>query len=508
MAAATEHLGFGITVSSTYELPYQFARSMTTLDHLTDGRIGWNVVTSALDSAARNLGLTEQLRVDDRYEIADEFMEVVYQLWEGSWEDDAVVLDRSRGVYADPTKVPDRATAVDSSTCPASSCPNPRSSAPGHLPSGHLAVGPRVRRSARGVRVHERTADRHPPAVGRRPPSSGPSTGSRSPVDQGRRDHDGGDCAHGCGGAGQVRRLPELREPRGQPGPAQRHHPDRHVAYDLDAPLEYEDSPGIRSILANFTDADATRTWTPREIAEFMSVSSFGPVVVGGPRRVVDELERWVDEAGIDGFNIADVMPPASFTDFVELIVPELQRRARVWTEYEGSTLREGLLGTGQRRVRHDHPASRWTLPTVAPHGRRGAARTPGRSGAGRRGRQGESRRPRCGRRRLRRGAPSRRSPARLVARPLGPERPGDGQIASPDRLAPILGEVGIDDGTTVVAYDDGSGMYTAARLAWCFCRWDIERCTCSTAACPRGSLLAGRSRRTPPSSGRQQRPS
>jgi hypothetical protein len=82
-----------------------FARKMTTLDHLTDGRIGWNIVTSALDSAARNLGRDEQIPHDERYAVTDEFMEVVYKLWEGSWEDDAVVHDRASGTYADPAKV-------------------------------------------------------------------------------------------------------------------------------------------------------------------------------------------------------------------------------------------------------------------------------------------------------------------------------------------------------------------------------------------------------------------
>jgi hypothetical protein len=95
---------------------------------------------------------------------------------------------------------------------------------------------------------------------------------------------------------------------------------------DLDEPLEYSDTPGIQGILANFTKADPTRRWTPREIADFMSVSSFGPVVVGSPATVADRLEQWVEEADIEGFNLVDVMPPASFGDFVDFVVPELQR--------------------------------------------------------------------------------------------------------------------------------------------------------------------------------------
>ncbi len=105
MAYATRHLGFSVTVPTTYEHPYAHARRMTTLDHLTNGRIGWNVVTSFLPSAARNFGLNGMIGHDERYERAEEYMEVVYKLWEGSWADDAVVRDPAAGVYTDPLKV-------------------------------------------------------------------------------------------------------------------------------------------------------------------------------------------------------------------------------------------------------------------------------------------------------------------------------------------------------------------------------------------------------------------
>ena len=105
MAAVTEHLGFGITAITSFEPPYTFARRMSTLDHLTRGRVSWNIVTGYLDSAARAMGRGEQTGHDERYEEAEEYLEVVYRLWEGSWEDDAVVRDRIAGVYADPAKV-------------------------------------------------------------------------------------------------------------------------------------------------------------------------------------------------------------------------------------------------------------------------------------------------------------------------------------------------------------------------------------------------------------------
>ena len=105
MAAVTQNLGFGVTSNLSFEPPYPFARRMSTLDHLTEGRVGWNVVTGYLDCAARGAGKDKQTAHDDRYEIADEYMELVYKLWEGSWEDDAVLRDRARGIFADPSKV-------------------------------------------------------------------------------------------------------------------------------------------------------------------------------------------------------------------------------------------------------------------------------------------------------------------------------------------------------------------------------------------------------------------
>jgi len=86
MAAVTQHLGFGVTVNLTYEAPYLLARRFSTLDHLTEGRIGWNIVTGYLDSAARAMGLTEQIAHDERYDRADEYLDITYKLWEGSWK--------------------------------------------------------------------------------------------------------------------------------------------------------------------------------------------------------------------------------------------------------------------------------------------------------------------------------------------------------------------------------------------------------------------------------------
>src|SRR4051794_24781929 len=105
MAAVTEHLGFGVTCTLSYELPYPFARRMSTLDHLTEGRIGWNIVTGYLDSAARGMGMPKQVAHDDRYDVAEDYMQAVYKLWEASWEDGAVLRDRAGRRFADADKI-------------------------------------------------------------------------------------------------------------------------------------------------------------------------------------------------------------------------------------------------------------------------------------------------------------------------------------------------------------------------------------------------------------------
>lgn len=105
MAHATKSLSFGVTASTTYENPYALARKFATLDHISQGRVGWNIVTSYLDSAAKSYGLDEQVPHDERYARADEFMQVVYKLLESSWQEGAVVKDKKTGVYVNPEAV-------------------------------------------------------------------------------------------------------------------------------------------------------------------------------------------------------------------------------------------------------------------------------------------------------------------------------------------------------------------------------------------------------------------
>jgi len=124
-------------------------------------------------------------------------------------------------------------------------------------------------------------------------------------------------------------------------------------------PLEQFESNAIRGVLSYFKAADPDRAWTVRDIGEYMSVGSIMPKIIGSPQTVADALETWLEEGDIDGFNLVPITQPSGFRDFVELVVPELQRRGRVRSQYESSTLREHFFGAGQTRLARNHTAYR-----------------------------------------------------------------------------------------------------------------------------------------------------
>ncbi|MBG6182438.1 FMN-dependent oxidoreductase (nitrilotriacetate monooxygenase family) [Arthrobacter sp. CAN_A214] len=361
MAAVTKNLGFAVTAALTYEQPYSLARKFSTLDHLTRGRIGWNVVTSYLDSAARNLGPTDQLDHDQRYDLADEFLDVTYKLWEGSWEDGAVIKDRVRGIYTDPAKVHPINHTGEYFQVPGI-----------HLSEPSPQRSPVIFQAGASPRGREFSA-KHGEGVftnGIRPDLT------RKVTDDIR------DRAERRGRSRDSVKIFSLMTAviADSDAAAEKLHKE-YLSYsssegaftfyggwsglDLsgyapDQPLKYVDTNAVRSALSIFTKADPTREWTPTDIAHYLGVGGIGPVLVGSPQTVADEVERWVDDAGLDGINLAYVVTPGSFEAFVELVVPELQKRGRVWKDYEGSTLREYLNGAGNRYVSQQHPAAQY----------------------------------------------------------------------------------------------------------------------------------------------------
>ena len=357
MAAVTETLGFGVTVSLTYEQPYALARRFATLDHLTEGRVAWNIVTSYLDSAARNLGLDAQIPHDQRYDLADEYLEVCYKLWEGSWEDGAVVRDRDGGVFTDPAKVHDIEHKGRYFTVPGPFLCEP---SPQRTPVLFQAGS-----SSRGVQF----AAAHAEAVFVSGPTPqivrGPVRALREAAAELGRDPRSIKVftmatpvvaeTHELA----VAKLAEYRQYVSQPGALALFGGWTGVdlaGLDPDEPLRHVETEANRSALASFTK-DPNRVWTTRELARELGIGGRGPVLVGSPTEVADELERWADEADVDGFNLAYVTTPGTFADFGRLVVPELRKRGRVPQQAERGTLRERLGAPGPL-LPQNHPGA------------------------------------------------------------------------------------------------------------------------------------------------------
>jgi len=358
MAMVTEHLGFGVTCTLSYEPPYPFARRMSTLDHLTNGRIGWNIVTGYLDSAAKGSGLSKQASHDLRYAVADEYMDVVYKLWEASWDDDAVVLDRVRGVYTDPAKVrrihhrgenyqvdavhltepsPQRTPVLYQ----AGASPKGMSFAAKHAECIFINGPSSVVLSKTVRKIREQIA-----AQGREQSSILIFAGMTVIV--GRDDKEAEE------------RLNDYRKYIDRDGALALMSGWTGIdfsSYDKSDRVQHIRNDAIHSAVDRFTIADPDRVWTIGEVAEFVGIGGAGPLIVGSPRRVADELEKWMEDTGVDGFNLMYTVMPECMTDFVDLVVPELQQRGVYKADYTPGTLREKLLG-GAARTSLPHPSA------------------------------------------------------------------------------------------------------------------------------------------------------
>ena len=357
MAHATTHLGFGVTANLSYEPPYVFARRMSTLDHLTRGRIGWNVVTGYLDSAARAMGLDRQVAHDDRYDVADEYMEVVYKLWEGSWADDAVLRDRERGVYADPARV--RAVQHAGPRFPMQGMhlcePSPQRT-PVLYQAGSSGRGRRfaaahaecvfVNGTSKGA-VASIVADirAQATACGRAPSDVLVLVGATVVV--GATDADAGlklaDYQRYASAEGA------LAQTSGSLGVD-------FATYAPEDPVRMVQTNAVVSNLEAITRPD--QVMTKRKLVESFVLGGRQAPIVGGPDRVADELLSWVREADVDGFILARTVTPECFEDFIELVVPRLQARGAYKERYAPGTLREKLFPQGGARLPAVHPAA------------------------------------------------------------------------------------------------------------------------------------------------------
>lgn len=363
MALVTEHLGFGVTAGTAYEHPYPFARRLSTLDHLTNGRFGWNVVTGYLPSAARNMGQEDQLEHDERYNHADEYLEVVYKLLEGSWEDDAVVRDRERGVFVEPERVHEIRHEGRYFKVPGIHISEP---SPQRTPVIFQAGA-----SPRGIRFAASNAEAIFVACPTTEILKDTVARIRGEVQAAGRDPY----------SVRIYNLLTVITDETSEAAAAKHEDYRQYAspegaltlfsgwtgvdlsgYDLDEPIGNVKSNAIQSTVANFQKPnDDGKPWTIRDIADAAGIGGLGPRLVGSGAEVADRLISLVEETDVDGFNLAYAITPGTFEDIVRYVVPELQERGAYPTEYPPGTLRNKLFGKGDR-LPEEHQGSRYRV--------------------------------------------------------------------------------------------------------------------------------------------------
>ncbi|MDF5738563.1 MULTISPECIES: LLM class flavin-dependent oxidoreductase [unclassified Nostoc] len=361
LASVTEHIGLIATASTTYDEPYHIARRFASLDHISGGRAGWNIVTTANPDAALNFGLEKEVEHDERYARAREFYDVVTGLWD-SFADDAFIRDVESGIYFDPAKI----------------------HVLGHQ-GKHLSVrGPlNIARPVQGwpviVQAGASEAGRQLAAA-----TAEVVFGSSTNLEVGKAFF-----ADIKGRARAIGRDPEsikilpgalvIVGETVEAARAKRCHLDSLVHYDsgiasLNSALGYDVSgfdpddrlPEIPQTNTSQSSRERVialaqrENLTIRQLAQ--RIGSYGGLAfVGTPQTIADEMEQWLTEEGSDGFNVMFPFVPEGLNDFVDKVVPELQQRAIFRQDYEGKTLRENL---GLAR-----PANRFFETTTVPVG-------------------------------------------------------------------------------------------------------------------------------------------
>lgn len=359
LAAATKHLGFVTTASPTYELPFANARRFSTLDHLTAGRIGWNVVATGGISGASAFGRNAILSHSERYDQADEFLEVSYKLLEGSWEDQAVVFDRDNRIYADASKVHVikhegkyyQMTAAHESEpsvqrtpvlFQAGSSDRGRDFAAKHA-EGVFLKAPTVEALKAQVDDIRKRAIAH----GRRADEIKIFTGLSAIVGHTREE--------------ALRKLEEYRAYRSREAALLTYENSTGIdltALDPDAPFANINTEQGVSHTERYTK-HSPGTLTVREVMDNFADKEYRGITISGTaEEIADSMQYWVEETGIDGFNLERYLLPGTHLDFVNLVVPVLQERGIFRKEYEESTLRERLFGKGHARLPVTHPGA------------------------------------------------------------------------------------------------------------------------------------------------------
>jgi FMN-dependent oxidoreductase (nitrilotriacetate monooxygenase family) len=346
ITGATQSIGLGATYSTTYYAPFHVARTFATLDHLSGGRAAWNVVTSVNDGEAQNYGLKAHLDHDARYDRADEFLEATVGLWD-TWDDDALVLDRAAGRFADPDKV--RELGYDGKYFQVRGpLTVPRS------PQGRPVLM-QAGSSGRGRDFAARWAELIFTGDPNIDIARSHYKDQKDRIAEGGRDPESVRmCPMTYTVVGESRAHAEERE---QVFLNELVHPTASLTllselmnYDfstmaLDDPITddlIESVSGIRGLVHNLRQHIGD-TVTLADLAGHRATLLQGPRFVGTAADVADQMEEWFDGDACDGFVIAATHVPGAYEDVVRLVVPELQRRGVFRDRYAGTTLRDHL---------------------------------------------------------------------------------------------------------------------------------------------------------------------
>ena len=363
LAAATERIGLIATVSTTYNSPYNLARRLASVDHVSGGRAGWNIVTSATSEEAANFGLDERPLHADRYERADEFLDVVTKLWD-SWADDAYVGDKETGRWADPSRIRQvEHVGKHFKVAGGLNVPRPPQGYPLLVQAGASEAGRAfAARYAEAIFTASQTLEhaqefyadikKRAVAAGRDPeqvivlPGIVPIIGSTEAEARAlaQQFDDLRVPEYGLGSLAKVLEVEPEDLPLDEPLP-------QHV---IDRPRR-EGFVSRSELIIDFATRDGL---TVRQILSRLGGGRGHHVVVGTPEQITDTLLTWFSQGAADGFNVMGAALPSGLEAFIEHVLPGLRERGLFREEYQGRTLREhyGLA----------RPANRLDLPGPA----------------------------------------------------------------------------------------------------------------------------------------------
>ncbi|CCH46208.1 putative monooxygenase [Wickerhamomyces ciferrii] len=364
LSSVTKGLGFGITFSTVSEHPYHFARRLASLDLLSNGRVGWNIVSSYLESIGPNLLNGEPFpEHDERYVKSEEYVDVVLKLLLSSWREDAVKYDKENGIFADPNLIRkiNHKGKYFSVEGPGITEPTPQSF-PVIIQAGTSRKGKELAaKNAEVVFVEGRSRETLAQDIKEirslaesygRDPSSIKFLAGATPVLAKTHEE----------AIAKAQKIKEFATPEaGEVGFGGISGIDLSK-YDLDDEIDYKGTNAIQTITDNIFKKAKKNKPTKREVLKAYTAKLGN--LIGTPSEVADELEKWVRDYDLDGFNLSYAVFPSGIEDIVDLLIPELQRRGIFHKDYAADTLRENINEQkGKLFLDEDHPAYklRWT---------------------------------------------------------------------------------------------------------------------------------------------------